>query len=540
MAKQQSGETKAPLVVALAFFVLTTLILGVLTYMAFDEKAKLRDDAKKSAQERDDAKSKLTEEQAKNLMYKLAIGTGSEADFDNLKNGGKDQVAKQEFAAMWEAIKNRLEAVKVKEAKNFIGTGKQFTVSPDQVVNWPWTDRLEKPPVTPMIDAIALSYARQQLAAARLEREAKEMEDAKKVYQDGLARAQKAEADFKALSAEFPKRVEEVQKKADELIAATRNTFAGDTAKYQKTMKEASEQLELSKIKLDEALRKSQGLANQVKAAEEREEVTVDPFRYDKPHGKIISKQGNIVNIDLGSADNVRPGLTFSVQPSDTPERGLQTRMRPRMGPNGKPVMEGTHQVMEVHPKGTIEVVEVLGAHLSQARITSNPDPIREAILTGDVLYNPAWRKGAPDHVALFGVFDVDGDGTDDIKRVVQDLTRMGVVVDAYFDLETRKWVGQVTEQTNFAVEGYFPMQTGGDPLSVAKSALDQTLRDARNQAKEKGVKVVKARDFFPRIGYRIRLDVSPDTINRAYNRYLQTLTPGSEGTPPGGETTAK
>jgi hypothetical protein len=539
MAKQQSGETKAPIVIALVFFVLATLTLGVLTYMAYDQVAAQKDAAKKAGQERDEAKSKLTEEQAKVLMYKAALGTNSEAEFDNLKSGGKEAVAKGEYAAMMDGIRNRLKAVEVKEAKNFVGTGKTFTVAAEQVVEWPWTDKLEKPPTTPIIDAIAGSYARQQLAAARLERESKEMEDAKKVYQDGLARAQKAESDFKALSAEFPKRVEEVQKKADELIVATRSTFAGDTEKYRKTMKDASEQLELSRIKLGESLQKAEGLANQVRKAEEKEESTVDPFRYDKPHGKITGKQGNLVNIDLGSADNVRPGLTFSVQPSDTPDRGLQSRTRPRVGPNGKPVLEGTRQVLEVHPKGTIEVVEVLGAHLSQARITSNPDPIREAVLVGDVLYNPAWKKGAADHVALFGVFDIDGDGTDDMKRVVQDLTRMGVVVDAYFDLETRKWVGQVTEQTTYAVEGAFPMQIGGDALSAAKSVLDQALQNARTQAKDKGVKVVKARDFFPRIGYRIRTDLTPDTINRAYTRYLKTLAPGGEGTPPG-ETTPK
>ena len=39
MARQQSGESKAPLVIALAFFVLTTLALGIMVYMAYDEKA---------------------------------------------------------------------------------------------------------------------------------------------------------------------------------------------------------------------------------------------------------------------------------------------------------------------------------------------------------------------------------------------------------------------------------------------------------------------------------------------------------------------
>jgi hypothetical protein len=297
-------------------------------------------------------------------------------------------------------------------------------------------------------------------------------------------------------------------------------------------MKKKAEALEMAGIQLRESQAKAKGLENRVNQAEERVANTQDPYQYDRPHGKVIRKSGNIVDIDLGSADNVRPGLTFSVFPGDTPRVGFRSRLRPRTSPDGRPVMDGNRQVMDVQPKGTVEVIAVLGANLSQARITANPDPIRDAIMTSDVLYNPAWQKGASDRVALFGVFDTDADGSDDIKRVVADLTKMGIVVDAYYDLETRKWVGQVTEQTKYAVEGYFPVLVGGDPLSAAKSDITQALIDARNHAKEKGVEVVKARTFFPRAGYRIRMDIGSDTINRAYNRYLQTLPAGGSTTP--------
>jgi hypothetical protein len=235
------------------------------------------------------------------------------------------------------------------------------------------------------------------------------------------------------------------------------------------------------------------------------------------------------VDINIGSADNVRPGLTFSVFSGETPTVGFRDRLRPRTDARGQPVMEGNRPVMDIQPKGTIEVVSVLGANLSQARITSNPDPVRDAIMASDVLYNPAWKKGAADHVALYGVFDVDADGSDDVKRVVADLTKMGIVVDAYFDLETRKWVGQVTQQTTYAIEGYYPVLVGGDPLGNAKSDITQALDRARDTAKQKGVQVVKARAFFPRAGYRIRLDITNDTINRAYNRYLQSQPTGGD-----------
>jgi hypothetical protein len=532
MAKHQSGESKAPLVVALSFFVLTTLILGVLTYMAYSDVATekaARDQAEKDKQA---AVSKATEEQAKVLYYKTLVGTNTQEEFDNLKNGGKEAVAKQEHDAFRAALVNRLKGVETRAAKDFVGTGKTFALPPEQVVAWNWTGTLENPPQVPMIDAVANGYAQRMLGAVRLETETKALDQARQTYETALKRAQDAEAGFKKLSADFPAQVAEVQKKADELVQATRQVFASDTKSYTEDMKKKAEALEMERIRLREMAAKAEGLTRRVEAAEDAVANTQDPYQYDRPHGKILRKSGNVVDINIGSADNVRAGLTFSVFPGDTPTVGFSGRQRPRTGPDGRPVMEGNRPVMDVQPKGTIEVIAVLGANLSQARVTNNPDPIRDAIMASDVLYNPAWKKGAADHVALFGVFDMDADGSDDVKRLVADLTRMGIVVDAYFDLETRKWVGQVTEQTTYAVEGYFPVLVGGDPLAAAKSDLTQALIDARNHAKEKGVQVVKARTFFPRVGYRIRLDINGDTINRAYNRYLQTLPAG--GTTPG------
>ena len=76
--------------------------------------------------------------------------------------------------------------------------------------------------------------------------------------------------------------------------------------------------------------------------------------------------------------------------------------------------------------KGTIEVIEVLVPTLSRARITSEGDYIRDGISEGDLLYNAVWRKGVADRIALAGIFDTNGDGTDDIVKVVRDLKRNG------------------------------------------------------------------------------------------------------------------
>ena len=47
-----------------------------------------------------------------------------------------------------------------------------------------------------------------------------------------------------------------------------------------------------------------------------------DPFQYDLPQGKIIRRRpDNILEINIGSNAPVKPGLTFTVLPSDFPER---------------------------------------------------------------------------------------------------------------------------------------------------------------------------------------------------------------------------
>ena len=152
------------------------------------------------------------------------------------------------------------------------------------------------------------------------------------------------------------------------------------------------------------------------------------------------------MEINLGSDALVRPGLTFSVLPNDYPEKGRQSRMRVFRIPNDRGDYKSVERFVE---KATIEVIEVLNTKLSRCRITSEYEPIRDAVGPGDLLYNSAWRKGTADHIALVGVFDINGDGTDDIEIVVRDLIKMGIPVDAYFELEDSREVERSDRYTN-------------------------------------------------------------------------------------------
>ena len=254
---------------------------------------------------------------------------------------------------------------------------------------------------------------------------------------------------------------------------------------------------------------------NQQLSAEKTQGVT-EKFTFDEPQGKILRKlPEGVVEINLGSAAGVKPGLTFTVLPPDYPEKGRQSRMRMLRVPDGR----GNYKSVENFvPKGAIEVYEVVGPTLSLARIQpgTEMDPIRDGVTVGDLIYNSAWRKGVADHIALIGIFDINGDGSDDIESVVRDLTKMGIPVDAYYDMKKRAWVGQVTERTRYIVEGYYPINTATDPNRDEKTKLLEAIGKAISEGKQKGVGTVNFRDFFSRMGYKFRLDVTDDKINQA------------------------
>ena len=103
----------------------------------------------------------------------------------------------------------------------------------------------------------------------------------------------------------------------------------------------------------------------------------------------------------------------------------------------------------------------------------------------------------------------------------------MGIIVDAYYDLGQKAWVGELTEKTIYAIEGNIPFKTAtlgaNDAVRTAQGEVRDAINVARKDVVERGTHLVKMRDFFPRIGYTVNLDVSESRINQAASRYLST-----------------
>ncbi|OAI46638.1 hypothetical protein AYO44_11015 [Planctomycetaceae bacterium SCGC AG-212-F19] len=222
----------------------------------------------------------------------------------------------------------------------------------------------------------------------------------------------------------------------------------------------------------------------------------IDLLAYDKPKGKILTVEGQqqtVVHLNLGSADFVKPGLTFSV------------------------FGEGEYKPT-AERKAALVVVEVTDAHRCRARVTEIKNAARRPIVAGDQLYNPAWTPGLRERVALAGRIDLQCDGRDNTAAFIQALEKEGMIVDAWIDLKDMSVKGArkaITLQTSYLILGDMPDLDEAQAAQLSEAELEKqlTLRqlicEFRDQAIQKGVTVVNARRFMALAGMTLPTPVS-------------------------------
>lgn len=536
MAKTAAKETSLPVVVSLVFFVLTTIGLGVFVYVLYsDQEAKDTEVAKA----KDEVKSLRAEAKEKELLARaarVALGVGDAEDLSVLQGDVKEgdkvhqeikrvaDIAKKKMPELTKAQADRFNAGIKAYAANKDAKALEGAVSPTEFDVWAGDfDTQLKAPLgdKTFLGLLARARGQRELALNQMAADNESYADARTKLEAAKTAASEAQALFEKNAKDLPKAFKD---KMDEL-EATLNTktklYTKDTDALRAQFGEQTTALEksgdaLRRLKSDYEELKTQNaiLLSKIKPP--------DPLQYDEPQGRIIRRpEPNVVEIDLGSSSLVTPGLTFSVLPMDFPEKGKQSRLREFREPDERGIMKSR---VEFVPKATIEVIEVLGPGLSRARITGEFDSIREGVLAGDLIYNSVWRRGVGEHVALIGVFDINGDGTDDIEAVERDLKKMGVTLDAVFDLRTGAWRGRLTDRTRYVVEGYQIPVTANDPHQVAKAALISKLGQAREEARLKAIPIVNFRDFFGRTGYRVNPNVPEAQIARAVSRYFAAV----------------
>jgi hypothetical protein len=204
-----------------------------------------------------------------------------------------------------------------------------------------------------------------------------------------------------------------------------------------------------------------------------------------------LDQKGDKPYINLGSADGLETGTTFSLHD---------------LGRNGQ---------LEQIPKGSVEVIQIVGPHVARVRVTSVTDRNKNPIVVGDQLFNPTWGPGIPKRIAIAGLADLGGEGTEDAEDLRRLLKRQNVVVDAYVATKNRKAPdllnergdkGDLTSKTSFLIIADGLEALGNHPKRNDKEftkAFEDQVNALRAKAQANGVPVISLPRYLDMIGYR-------------------------------------
>jgi hypothetical protein len=263
-------------------------------------------------------------------------------------------------------------------------------------------------------------------------------------------------ADLEKERKTFTEKRSEITGEKDLLAAG----FETTRKEHQKLVQKSSEQISTLSTRLSRA----DQLLDAMRSKEQ-----VDQKANEMADGKIarVSQRSRLVWINVGPADGLRRQTSFAVV---APEDGNPIKSK---------------------PKGTIEVIRFTDAHQAEARIVE--DDLSNPIMVGDNIFSVVWDAGRPEHFALAGKMDIDGDGASDQARLRDLVTLNGGIVDAEVaDDGTRS--GQMSINTKYLVLGDRPDDTSKDRESYGKIV---------GEAQELGVKMLKVGEFLDYMGYQ-------------------------------------
>lgn len=468
------GESKQGLIITLVFFILATLGLGVSTYFGFAEQDKLTKAAKDA-----DAREKLARDdrdyyKAQSMIYRGYMGMTEGMD-------GADTLG---------TLKGQLEGNLGKNAKDNADVMKTLKALETK---YGWNGNQPKESLEGTIRNL---NTQNENLANQMKKSADDLKKAR-------AERQKMEEDLAIARKEFGDNLKKLTDnfkqdftKSDEQLAQFRSTVDSESQKL-KGVREKGEEAEKGlKATIEGREREITHLKNLVK----RKEDQLAEFQAKNPESagnmradwKIVrmDRRGENPYINLGSADRVKPQLTFTVH---------------GVGLDGRPNPQS---------KGTLEVSHVIGPHLSQARITSEKDRNRNPIVENDVIFNPSWNPNIKKHVAIAGIIDLTGDGRDSLKEFIRSLERQNIVVDAYLDPKDGAMQGKISYETDYLILGNSSARADSAQIGEAEKRLMEGRKVMQDEAKKYGVPSKSLLSYLEMIGYRLPHSARPSRDN--------------------------
>lgn len=226
MAKR-AAETNLPLVISLVFFVLTTIGLGVFTYVLYSDQAAKDQEVKKAADEKKNASTVAKRNELRLKMYQIAVGTNTDkADLEEFgRLTGEDA----------EAVKKEHETFS-KAAENMVSTAAlaQKGAAPPNAGLFDWRPaadgKFSTAPTRTVITGVVTAYGARNQAVT-------DMGIAKKNYDDQVAKMSDAIKNLEAETAKFATATKDVQPKIDEAKRNFDNAITKAKADYEAATK---------------------------------------------------------------------------------------------------------------------------------------------------------------------------------------------------------------------------------------------------------------------------------------------------------------
>lgn len=458
MARRHDDQ-KQILTISLVLFVILCLILGLTTFLGYSGQGDYEKEVKDLKVQLREVRKERDQQTLVASIFKSMTGYGDKKDSDNIAGSMKEhkavfdkEIDKHKNYVQWDAAKNE-------------PAGLTYALQ---------------------IDDFKKKLAAAERSKGDCENQGKANRDN---YEKEIAAARQAAADLdkklKETSAKIDMALGDKNKEYDDaikkLMEALPNeeklrqqivTLENDKAKVLADLKRAFADMDLKLKKLEEKI------------------PQVDLLGYDQPKGKVITvdRGQTIVYLNLGSDDLIKPGLTFSV------------------------FGQGEYKAT-AERKASVEVVNVTDKHMCMARVTEIKNAARKPIITGDLLYNPAWTPGLRDHVAIAGMIDLNSDGRDGTAEFVKALEKQGVIVDVWLDLKELQLKGalrKIGPKTSYLIIGDQPeldKQLVGDqidPRLQKKMDVRSAVNEIYEDAKAKGVNIVDARRYMALAGMKV------------------------------------
>jgi len=430
--------------IALIIFVMLTIVLSVTTYIFFDNWKKGKDElagARNSLQTKTSEEAKAINERNELVVF---LGHTPEEKHEEVKTKAHETLAKYALFSSKEVRDKIADFPK-------LATELANVIKAKDAENSGLNDKANK------------TEADMKTALDKLEGQ-------KKALDGKLAELSKANTDEAAKYAAERTKWDEYKKNAEGAIQAKNAAViaeadgrAGDSKKWTK------EKADLLAV-----------IAMQRKQLERLGDP--QPTLTD---GRVISvdEKTQIVYVNIGSADNLRRRVSFSVYDKSTNDTANAVK------------------------KGAIEIIEVIDAKHSKGRILENS--VSDPILPGDLIESQLWYPGKTQKFALAGLIDFNDDRVSDSAALSDRIRASGGEVVAQVT-ERGLYTGQISSDTAFLILGKQPDERS-DPKLI------KAWNDINADAKRFAVPTITLDKFLEKIGYT----PAPEQTGKPNNRVL-------------------